>query len=677
MRKLLSLLAPVAMLAAVLAPASAHAANSSGTTPLNGNTPLFVPNAQNLGATDANQTIDATVWLTLNNENQLQAQATAVSTSGNSSYHKFLSPAQVQATYDPSAQNVNAVSSYLQAKGLSVIATAPNNYYVKVEGTVGQMAKAFHVAINNYSYHGNTYRSNAADPQIDNNSGANGLIAAVTGLDDATDYSPMNLTSGGGTGESGPASYSNNVCGINNSAKIDLASSKNKVTLSGFIPCGYGAQQLETAYGVSSVCTATATTLSGLCGQGQTIVITDAYGSSSLQQDVNAYDKVNNLPALTIGKNLTVVNPPGIANTPENPRQDPLGWQAEVTLDVENAHAIAPGANIVLVASPNNYADLDQALNDIVVHHYGNIVSSSWATLEDYGNPAQFNRDERILQTGVLEGIGFNFSSGDEGDDSVYFGGAFKTVEYPASSPFATAIGGTSLFLNSDNSYLGESGWGTSLSKDYSCATYTTDASGVRTCTSYSQLTPPLNLGFQFGAGGGMSRLFAAPSWQSAIPSSTLNSLATSYGLSSPLRAVPDVSMVADPYTGSTIYITDHAAGDTSSVPETYGGTSLASPLFAGMMALVDQQRANAGQGPTGLASQYLYSLLGTSALHDINGVPSVAQNGLYYMSQHSGSIFSVYFGQDGTLSTAPSWDDVTGVGSPNGSDFITAMASK
>lgn len=672
MRIIIAAVAPFALLGAAFVPATASADPS--TVALSNNTPSFVASAQYLGATDASQTIDATVWLTLNNENQLQQQATAVNTPGNSSYHKFLSPAQVQATYDPSAQNLNAVTNYLQAKDLTVLGAAENNYYVKVEGTIGQLESAFHVDINNYSYHGQTYRSNASDPKVDTTNGMNGKIAAVTGLDDASYYSPLNLSHQSGTGETGPA-YFTSQCGLSSIMQINVAPS-SKATLTGFIPCGYGAKALETAYGVSSMCTVSRNqSISGLCGQGQTIVITDAYGSSSLQQDVNAYDQVNGLPALTIGQNLTVVSPPGIVNVKENTRQDPLGWQAEVTLDVENAHAIAPGANIVLVASPNNYSDLDEALNTVVVQHLGNIVSSSWATFEDVGNPAKFNRDERILQTGALEGIGFNFSSGDEGDDSVYFGGAFKTVEYPASSPFATAIGGTSLFLNADSSYLGESGWGTVLTKDYKCLTSSGTHSTLQTCNEFSQYTPPLDLGFVFGAGGGVSRLFAAPSWQTQahVPSA---SLAASYGVTTAYRAVPDVSMLADPYTGSTIYITDHSIGGTSPVAETYGGTSLASPLFSGMMALVDQQRASQNKGPTGLAARDLYGL-GTGPLHDITTVPPVAANGLYYQGSVSGSIFKVSFGQDGSLTTSLGWDDVTGVGSPNGQSFVTAVAAQ
>jgi subtilase family serine protease len=134
--------------------------------------------------------------------------------------------------------------------------------------------------------------------------------------------------------------------------------------------------------------------------------------------------------------------------------------------------------------------------------------------------------------------------------------------------------------------------------------------------------------------------------------------------------------MLADPETGSTIYITDESAGATSPVAETYGGTSLASPLFAAMLALVDQQRASQGKGPLGLASRYLYGL-SAGALHDVNGVPSVAANGLYYRGTSSGNVYEIQFGQDTSLTTGSGWDDVTGVGTPNGQSFITALAAQ
>jgi subtilase family serine protease len=662
LRRLASALVPVALVAAALTPAASSAQTSNVT--VTGNTPGWLGSAKDLGPADANATIGLTVWLKLQHEDQLDSAARSVATKGNANYHKYLTPGQVQATYSPSNGTVNGVTNWLKAKGFTVADTAPNGYYLNVTGTVAQAQQAFNVTIHNFSYDGQTFFSNTADPSVDNGNGSNGQIAAVDGLNNSNGYLPT-INSRPSDGTASTSDTFPAACGTySDSLTIPLAAGGTK-TINGLAPCGYNAHQIEKAYGVDKVCSYTTSSVTGNCGQGQTIVITDAYGSSTIQTDVNKYDSVNGLPALTVGQNLTVVNQPGItANKPANKHWgDPLGWQAEVTLDVENAHAIAPGANIVLISSPNNGSPLDEALNSIVVHHYGNIVSSSWATPEIFLTPAHLNRVERILETGALEGIGFNFSSGDSGDNSLVYG--VKSAEYPASSTWSTSVGGTSLFLDKNDNYAGESGWGTDIVKQYACASKST-ANGVDTCNGY---TPVSNgdLGFQFGAGGGPSRFFAAPAWQQAA------------GVSSTVRQTPDVGMLADPETGSVVYITDLQAGATSPIPEQYGGTSLASPLFAGMMALVDQQRAAAGKGPAGLAAQYLYNpgVYGTSALHDITGVPAFAQGGLHYRGTSSGSIFDVLFGQDTSLTTGTGWDNVTGVGTPNGQAFISALTNQ
>ena len=141
--------------------------------------------------------------------------------------------------------------------------------------------------------------------------------------------------------------------------------------------------------------------------------------------------------------------------------------------------------------------------------------------------------------------------------------------------------------------------------------------------------------------------------------------------------------MLADPYTGMNVYITDLSAGDTTPEIEPYGGTSLASPLFAGVMALVDQQRAANGVGPAGLVTQYLYQNLPANALRDVSSPPSGVGNPtpsdpnsmfLYYGSRYSGSFFTVTFNEDSSLATGAGWDDVTGVGSPYAPGFVTAL---
>jgi subtilase family serine protease len=660
----LAIIAGLVATLAIVAGASARFAfassNGQSSNKIDGNTPGWISKAQNLGATDATQTIDLTVWLKLHNENQLQKQISDLNTPGNANYHKWLSQSQFNANYSPTAQQVKSVSNFLTSHGFTILDTAENNFYIKVSGTVAQAEKAFHVQINNYRYQGKTYRSNAADPSADDTAGGN--IANVTGLDDASYFQPANLRpashAGDGVSPNNAVIYQV-LCG-NSSTSNTINVQGTPTTYTGFVPCGYNGDQLQKAYGVDTLVS------QGIDGSGQTVAIVDAYGSPTILQDANKFSQVAGLPPLVNGQNFEIVGPNGAVNKPESKAQDPLGWQAEVTLDVEAVHAMAPGAKIVLVAAPNNYADLDEAVNWVVVHHLANIVTNSWGLSTDLMSPGRASRDERIFMQAAAEGIGLNFSSGDNGDELANTG--VKSVDYPASSPWVNAVGGTSLFLNSNNSYNSETGWGTNLQRLYACTSYTVNSTtGLRECNNYDP-AGALDYGFDGGAGGGLSYNVAGQSWQS---SKIGNATAAGFGTVGTHRAVPDISMLADPYTGMNVWITDLSAGDTAPEAEPYGGTSLASPLFAGIMALVDQQRAAHGMGPAGLASQYLYNLP-TGAVHDVSNTSSFS---LYYGSRYSGSFFQPTFNQDSSLAVGTGWDDVTGVGTPDAPAFVAALS--
>ena len=662
-RKLAIIVGLVATLAIVAGASARFAfanASSQNSSAISDNTPGWVSKAQNLGATDATQNIDLTVWLKLHNENQLQKQISDLYTPGNANYHKWLSQSQFNTNYSPTAQQVKSVSNFLTAHGFTILDTAENNFYIKVSGTVAQAEQAFHVQINNYRYQGKTYRSNAANPSADDTAGGN--IANITGLDDASYFQPANLRpashAGDGVGPNNAVIYQV-LCG-NSSTTYTLNVQGTPTPYTGFVPCGYNGDQLQKAYGVDTLVS------QGIDGSGQTVAIVDAYGSPTILTDANKFSQVAGLPPLVNGQNFEIVGPNGTVNKPESPAQDPLGWQAEVTLDVEAVHAMAPGAKIVLVAAPNNYSDLDEAVNWVVVHHLANIVTNSWGLSTDLMSPGRASRDERIFMQAAAEGIGLNFSSGDNGDELANTGG--KTVDYPASSPWVNAVGGTSLFLNSDNSYNSETGWGTNLQRLYTCAHYTVNSTtGLRECANYNP-AGAFNYGFDGGAGGGLSYNFAGQPWQSSkIGTAT----AAGFGTVGTHRAVPDISMLADPYTGMNVWITDLSAGDTAPEAEPYGGTSLASPLFAGIMALVDQQRATHGMGSAGLASQYLYNLP-TNAVHDVSNTSSFS---LYYGSRYSGSFFTPTFNQDSSLAVGAGWDDVTGVGTPDAPAFVVALS--
>ena len=332
---------------------------------------------------------------------------------------------------------------------------------------------------------------------------------------------------------------------------------------------------------------------------------------------------------------LVQVVAPGTYRRPQNPAQDPQGWYGEETLDVEAVHGMAPAAKIVFVGAPNNYRDLDAAMNHVVDAHLAQIVTNS------YGFPTEFlprgfikPLEDTFIQA-AAEGIGIYFSSGDSGDETSRFG--FAVADWPASSPWVTAVGGTALGVSQSNNRVLETGWGTS---NYNCDTTTL------VCTRTSWL---------YGAGGGVSQVFAEPWYQQAA------------GLELGGRGIPDVAALADPQTGLLV-------GQTQTFPDgTYydefriGGTSLSSPIFAGLMALADQKAGTAH----GFANPVFYANQGS--FYDVTSVKTAVARRNYVngVDATAGTVdrlrtFDDYSGSP-TQHTNHGWDNVTGLGTPNG----------
>jgi subtilase family serine protease len=644
--------------------------------PVANNTPGFVKRAADLGPLDPNSVIDVTVWLQLHNEGKLDTLVKEQKQKGSANYKKWITQDQFNASFAPTAKEVDSVQKFLTSRGLSVEAVAENSLYIKVQGTVRDIQKAFHVQIDQYKFNGKTYRGNKGNPSTDDIPGAR--IAAITGLDDfgfeptfarpteadgkPVPFTPLNKVSPGGlffeghafrppethafTDTTDTATYTGNRYGsdITNTALGHLP------------PQGYSPDEVQTAYKLKQLYAA------GLNGTGETIVIVDAYGSATIAQDAAAFTQIYNLPPL----NLQIVRAPGLSHNPHGP---PRNWAIETTLDVEWAHAVAPGANIALLLATDR-ASLDEAINYAVIHHLGNTISNSWSSIEGLGNPAQLGRDERILKMAAAQGIDVNFSTGDFGDETVRVG--FVSVDYPASSPNATGAGGTSLALNNNNSRKFETGWGTNLTRIADIS-----PSGGAVPDDSPPVVPPLQLGFQSGAGGGTSLTFAKPNFQSGLPGTK--------------RMVPDISMLADPFTGVEIIQTI----DGQLSVGTIGGTSLACPMFSGVMAIAAQK---AGHG-LGQAAALVYDLP-AGAVIDIVPVGSPTnptgvidgnavsaddlaqplENTTTYYSALYNSPFStrwfvITFGTDTSLTTDVGWDNITGVGVPNGANFINAIS--
>jgi subtilase family serine protease len=248
---------------------------------------------------------------------------------------------------------------------------------------------------------------------------------------------------------------------------------------------------------------------------------------------------------------------------------------------------------------------------------------------------------EDTLIQAAAEGIGVYFSSGDNGDETVNFG--FATTDWPASSPWVTAVGGTALGVNAAGARVLETGWGTS---NYNCDTTTL------VCT---------RTGWLYGAGGGVSQIFAKPSYQSGINASG--------------RAVPDVAALGDPQTGYLIGITQTFPEGAHYDEYRIGGTSLSSPIFAGLMALADQ----ASGAPHGFANPLFYAVGGT--LYDVQSVKTAVARRNFNNSVDASAgtsdrlrTFDDYSGSP-TQHTNPGWDNVTGLGTPT-SSFFAAITS-
>ena len=362
---------------------------------------------------------------------------------------------------------------------------------------------------------------------------------------------------------------------------------------------------------------------------------------------MNTWSANRGLPQFTANQFSQVVAPGTYHHPERGQKQDPQGWYGEETLDVEAVHGMAPDASIVYIGAPNNFQDLDAALNYAVDRDVAPIITNSYGFDTELLPPGFIKPQEETILQGAVEGIGIYFSSGDNSDESLIEG--YATTDWPASSPYVTSVGGTTLAVGASNNYLFETGWGTKKS--------TYDATG-------KVLSPAAPGNWIYGAGGGVSRIFAEPSYQQGVvPSSVF----TAQGRTG--RAVPDVAALADPNAGYLIGETQTFPDGTAKYSEyRIGGTSLASPIFAGIMALANQAAGH----PLGFANPLLYSLAGSASFRDVvspaSTVAVVRVDFNNSVDASGGTTTSLRTAnQTLSLATTPGWDDVTGVGTPTG----------
>ncbi len=558
--------------AAALALVAAAPAAAAPRATLTGHTPDFVHHARAIGPAPGAERLGVTVWLQPRDPAGLAQLAATVAARG----RDFLRPQQVQARFAPTAASYGAVEAYLRSQGLQVTATVPNRLFVGAGGTVAQVSAAFDVTLRQYQVGGQTVVANDGDPSLPASLGD--VVAAISGLDGAVVAKPdVHLQGHGGQ------PFRHSPPPANAGAELCTAFAPNGTP--GYIPCPFTPQGLRAATGLSGRVPT---------GAGQAVAIVDAFGSPTLSSDLATFDSAFGLPGAAfrqIGR--TIASGPAADDVP--------GWQVETSLDVEWAHAFAPGAAIDLYVAPNPSGALFRTVDRIVATRSAHLISLSWGETEYGTPPAQMQAQNTVFEIAALEGIGVAAASGDCGDESACAG--VPSADFPASSPWVTAVGGVSLLP-----HQAPVAWGTAI-----CVQTQATSVGLPACPAAA---------FAGGSGGGVSSLFAAAPWQTGAT----------------MRTTPDVSLDADPYTG--VWVTFQ--GGFGAV----GGTSLAAPSFTALMALAH---------PYGLATPWLYG----PARRAITPVGNATAGPLNYQGLTSGNLYHVYFGDDQGLSGA----QATGLG--------------
>jgi subtilase family serine protease len=387
---------------------------------------------------------------------------------------------------------------------------------------------------------------------------------------------------------------------------------------------------------------------SNLDGSGQTIVIVDAYGSPTIAEDLKTFDRIFGLPdppTFTI-----ICNPPGCpAFNPLNVH-DEIGWSIETTLDVEYAHAMAPGANIVLVVASSNSGNAINVAESMAISQYpGSIISQSFGIPEYLvvGNNAQIMQAEKNYERAASLGITVLASAGDSGA-----GNGINTPNalFPASSPFVTAVGGTMGYPYTPSLPCTSSCTAGLVTFDNStgtCHVSTGILAAGCTPTGYGQEQAWNEKFIQAATGGAPSLLFTSPSYQQGV---------TGFGM----RTTPDVAYNAAVNGG--VLIVYSALSPNSPAIYIVGGTSAGSPQWAAIFALVNQARAINGLGPIGFVNPKLYSIYQSPRyaydFHDITlGNNTLAGTTVGFFA-HAG------------------YDLATGLGTPNVSNLIQDLST-
>lgn len=630
--------------ASVLGAGPATAAARPGRHVLSGSQPRWLTRARATGgAPAAADQIQFGVLLKLRDGASAEATLAAISDPSSASYGKWLTSSQFRSRFAPATADVDAVRSWLQGQGFG-LRTTLGGMYVEASGTTAQINKVFGTTLKNYSYEGKTVHANSTALSLPENTPAAvlGVVSGVLGLDQGQALkTPADTLPGPDVG-SRPGTPSSRYYGEKLATAQPAANGKKQP----YVVRGYEPKQYQSAYGVSDLIK------HGINGRGVTVAVTDAFASPTIVQDTRTYNRLHGLPAF--GRHqFTQITPPadGYDLVEEC---GGAGWYGEETLDIEAVHSMAPGANIVYVGGADCSTGLDEAWATTIDNHVADIVTNSWGTGTD--KVADLGQEyidfyQQFSLEAALTGITVDFSSGDAGDETQ--GNThpeLKTVDFPADLPYVTGVGGTSVGIDKHGKRVWEYGWQNAYSK-------LSDDGKSWGAPVYSS-----------GGGGGTSILFAQPFYQRGVVPDAISK----YFGSTRMRTVPDISMPGDPNTGFRVGQTQEFPDGTYYDEYRIGGTSLASPLLAGLQAVQSQKQRH----PVGFANPAYYRAINTKKITDIvapkKPVNQVRANFADSLDASDGRTYQLQWVdvQSTTIHSTRGYDAETGVGVP-GPNFL------
>jgi subtilase family serine protease len=690
----LKLASLAALCAAVIATIGLQAANaSSGRTALHGTAGTSKARAHRVGSVSRSTRENFQLVLNIRNRRGAVALLKAISTPGSSSYRHFLTTGQWEARFSPTKAQVAQARKWLRSQGFKVGKVSSDRMTIAASGTAGQVERAFNTGLARYRVKGHTVQLATRDLSVPGSLagtvlgtlGINQYVETPSSLGDPglpESVSTTGASSGSGYPPPPPAFIPIGPCGHYYAAKSTTLKPPYGHGYPKTVPdvvCGYKPRQLRSAYGVKSP----------NMGKGWKVAIVDAYDSKTIVSDSTTYFK---------------------RNDPSNPfsrahlvRKDAMpfthaalcassSWLVEQAIDIQSVHGMAGNAGIRYVGAKSCLnSDLFNADQYAVDNHIASAISNSWGDpsgdlLDDTGTQNAYNN---LFLLAGSTGISMLYSSGDDGDNFDLTG--LSAPGFPDSSPFDTSVGGTTTKINANGQRTGDLGWATG--RAYLC-----DANAVKLgapgCTKSNRGTwgPALEDGV---SGGYTSYRYLQPYYQRGIVPKALSERNAPIFGSQPLRVTPDISLDADPGTGFLIGITQQFPKTGAHYSQTrYGGTSLASPLLAGLVADINQTTNQ----PAGFLNPTLYKVDRTkpSAIYDVLRAGKQGNYRRDYANQvnpHFGFLVQfrqLYFGgpevycdaagncaqRPNTLSAFKGYDSLTGMGSP-GKGFIAAVAGK